>query len=149
MFLSALWTLVLSAVRILILTAPIHCRGSTGEQVMECYISPNLYRWRNKLIYIGGWVNCQQIFIFGWTIPLTVPFPRFLRQVKEHLFKSIWNFPISSMKMNGIHVHIICIYAYLEAIFYSVLPKSSQSMSRNWLTCGLRDVIECAMSSLR
>ncbi len=27
MFLSAVWTLIL--------TAPIHCRGSTGEQVME------------------------------------------------------------------------------------------------------------------
>ncbi len=28
MFLSAVWTLIL--------TAPIHCRGSIGEQVMEC-----------------------------------------------------------------------------------------------------------------
>ncbi len=31
MFLSAVWTLIL--------TAPIHCRGSIGEQVMECYFS--------------------------------------------------------------------------------------------------------------
>ncbi len=36
----------------LILTAPIHCRGSSGEQVMKCLISPNLFWWRNKLIYI-------------------------------------------------------------------------------------------------
>ncbi len=42
MFLSVVWTLIL--------TAPIHCRWSIGEQVMECYISPNLMR--NKLIYI-------------------------------------------------------------------------------------------------
>ncbi len=28
MFLSTVWTLIL--------TAPIHCRGSIGEQVMEC-----------------------------------------------------------------------------------------------------------------
>ncbi len=35
MFLSAVWTLIL--------TAPIHCRGSIAEQVMECYISPNLF----------------------------------------------------------------------------------------------------------
>ncbi len=35
-----------------ILTAPIHCRGSIGEQVMGCYISPNQFWWRNKLIYI-------------------------------------------------------------------------------------------------
>ncbi len=39
MFLSAVWTLIL--------TAPIHCRASIAEQVMYCYISP-----RNKLIYI-------------------------------------------------------------------------------------------------
>ncbi len=44
MFLSAVWTLIL--------TAPIHCRGSNGEQVMQCYISTNLSPWRNKLIYI-------------------------------------------------------------------------------------------------
>ncbi len=31
MFLSAVWTLIL--------TAPIHCRGSIGEQAMECYIT--------------------------------------------------------------------------------------------------------------
>ncbi len=36
----------------LILTAPIHCRASIGEQVMHCYISPNLFWRRNKLIYI-------------------------------------------------------------------------------------------------
>ncbi len=35
MFLSAVWTLIL--------TAPIHSRGSIGEQVMYCYTSPNLF----------------------------------------------------------------------------------------------------------
>ncbi len=44
MFLSAVWTLIL--------TAPIHCRGHIGEQVTECYISLNLFPMRNKLIYI-------------------------------------------------------------------------------------------------
>ncbi len=29
----------LSAVQTLILTAPIHCRASIAEQVMQCYIS--------------------------------------------------------------------------------------------------------------
>ncbi len=43
MFLSAVWTLIL--------TAPIHWGGSIGEQVMECYISLNLFPWRNKRIY--------------------------------------------------------------------------------------------------
>ncbi len=31
-----LWTLIL--------TAPIHCNGSIGEQVMQCYISLNLMK---------------------------------------------------------------------------------------------------------
>ncbi len=44
MFLSSVWTLIL--------TAPIHCRASIAETVMQCYISPNLFRSRNKLIYI-------------------------------------------------------------------------------------------------
>ncbi len=37
MFLSAVWTLIL--------TAPIHCRASIGEQMMQCYISPNLKKF--------------------------------------------------------------------------------------------------------
>ncbi len=59
----------------LILTAPIHCRASIGEQVMYCYISPNLFWWRNKLIYILDGLrvsNFQQIFIFEWTIILII-----------------------------------------------------------------------------
>ncbi len=42
MFLSAVWTLIL--------TVPIHCRRSIGEEVM--YIYHNLFGYRNKLIYI-------------------------------------------------------------------------------------------------
>ncbi len=41
MFLSAVWTLIL--------TAPIHCRASTAEQVMQCYISPNLMKKQTHL----------------------------------------------------------------------------------------------------
>ncbi len=44
MFLSAVWTLIL--------TAPIHCRASIAEQVIECYTSPNMLEGRSKLIYI-------------------------------------------------------------------------------------------------
>ncbi len=36
MLLSAVWTLIL--------TAPIHCRASIAETVMECYISTNLMK---------------------------------------------------------------------------------------------------------
>ncbi len=44
-----------------------------SEQVMQCLISPNLFRWRNKLItpYIAwGWVHFQLIFIFWWTVSI-------------------------------------------------------------------------------
>ncbi len=41
MFLSAVWTLIL--------TAPIHCRASIAEQVMQCYISPNLMKKQTHL----------------------------------------------------------------------------------------------------
>ncbi len=61
MFLSAVWTLIL--------TAPIHCRGSICEQVMECYISPNLIKKQAHLHL--GWPESEDIFgqfwIFGWT----------------------------------------------------------------------------------
>ncbi len=67
-----LLVIFLSAVCTLILTAPIHSRGSTCEQGMECFLQ---IWWRNKLIYIWmtwGWVNYQQVFIFGWTISLKI-----------------------------------------------------------------------------
>jgi len=63
MFLSAVWTLIL--------TAPIHCRASIGEQVMQCYISPNLMK---KLIYIVDDLKVktfQQMLVFELTIPLS------------------------------------------------------------------------------
>ncbi len=53
MFLSAVWTLIL--------TAPIHCRGSIAEQVMECYISPNLMKKQTHLHL--RWPEDEEIFI--------------------------------------------------------------------------------------
>ncbi len=63
MFLSAVWTLIL--------TAPIHCRASIAETVMQCYISPNLMKKQTHLHL--GWPKdiFQQIKFFGWTIPLS------------------------------------------------------------------------------
>ncbi len=45
-----MWIIVmcLSAVWTLILTAPIHCRAYIAEQVMQCYISPNLMKKHNS-----------------------------------------------------------------------------------------------------
>ncbi len=50
------WIIVmcLSTVWSLILTAPIHCRGSIGEQVMECYISPNMMKKQKLILILDG-----------------------------------------------------------------------------------------------
>ncbi len=56
----------------LILTAPIHCRASIAETVMQCYISPNLMK--NQTHIHLGWPEDEHIFskkfIFGWTFAL-------------------------------------------------------------------------------
>ncbi len=44
LWIIAVWTLIL--------TAPIHCKGSIGAQLMWSYISPNLFWWKSKLIYM-------------------------------------------------------------------------------------------------
>ncbi len=58
MFLSAVWTLIL--------TAPIHCRWidewSIAEQVMQCYISPNLMKKQTHLHL--GWPEGEHIFSY-------------------------------------------------------------------------------------
>ncbi len=69
---------VLSAVWTLILTAPIHCRASIDEQVMQCYISPNLFWWTLLLL---GWPESEDILIFGWIIPFRVWTLCFIRSV--------------------------------------------------------------------
>ncbi len=51
---------VLSAVWTLILTAPIHCRASIDEKVMQCYISPNLMKKQTHLHL--GWPEGEHIF---------------------------------------------------------------------------------------
>ncbi len=67
-FLSAVWTIIL--------TAPIHCRGSVDEQVMKRYISSNLFKLRNKLIYILGglWmIFCKLNFLMNYCFNLFAP----------------------------------------------------------------------------
>ncbi len=51
----------------LILTAPIHCRASIAETLMQCYISPNLMKKKNTHLYLGRPANS----ISGWTIAST------------------------------------------------------------------------------
>ncbi len=63
------WIIVmcLSAVWTLILTAPIHCRASIDETLMQCYISPNLTKKQTHL-HLGwpeGGVHFQQLKFLG------------------------------------------------------------------------------------
>ncbi len=58
MFLSAVWTLIL--------TAPIHCRGSIGEQVVNTFLQ--ICSEEENLIYILDGLKVSTFF--GWTIHL-------------------------------------------------------------------------------
>ncbi len=51
MFLSAVWTLIL--------TAPIHCRASIAETLMQYYISTNLMKKQTHLHL--GWPEGENI----------------------------------------------------------------------------------------
>ncbi len=66
MFLSAVWTLIL--------TAPIHCRASIAETLMQWHISPNLMKKQTHLNL--GLPEGEDIFsqfsFFGWTIALKI-----------------------------------------------------------------------------
>ncbi len=53
----------LSAVGTLILTAPIHCRGSTGEQVMLNFSKYVPMKTQSHLHL--GWPEGEYIYIFG------------------------------------------------------------------------------------
>ncbi len=55
MFLSAVWTLIL--------TAPIHCRGYIGEQVMLNLLNLSKSVQMKKLIHLHlGWFEGEHIF---------------------------------------------------------------------------------------
>ncbi len=58
MFLSAVWTLIL--------TAPIHCRASIAETLMQRHISTNLIKKQTHPNF--WWPENERIFISGWTI---------------------------------------------------------------------------------
>ncbi len=77
----------------LILTAPIHCKGSIGEQVIECQISPNLFQLRNELIYILDGLRLNIFFstflflgeLFFYYANVNIPFLDLWSLEKKHL----------------------------------------------------------------
>ncbi len=79
----------------LILTAPIHCRGSTGVQVMQCLISLNLLRKKHPYILDGLKVStfsANSIFWMNYSFKVMFPgsVTRAIREKREvravHLF---------------------------------------------------------------
>ncbi len=54
------WGLLRCSYQTLILTAPIHCRATISETVMQCYISPNLMKKQTHL-YLK-WHKGEHIF---------------------------------------------------------------------------------------
>ncbi len=100
MFLSAVWTLIL--------TAPIHCRGSTAEQVMECYISPNLMKkqthpnlaWLegvhifSKFSFLGE-LFLDIMFIFVCVLSYCSVFPHILLSIFVSALLQTWFWLIS------------------------------------------------------
>ncbi len=116
MFSSAVWTLVL--------TAPIHCRVSIAEQVMELKISPNLIWCRNKLIYTWTawvWVNysfktrsrrsCLCVFQFGNVsgcyIAQTISTTRISLAFAEHAVVSDEEFLLFSRSLSLPHCFLV------------------------------------------
>ncbi len=60
-YLNFLWIIVMFLISCLdIMTAPIHFRWYISEQV--CYISPNLFWWRNKIIYISDGLKLSKLW---------------------------------------------------------------------------------------
>ncbi len=78
----------------LILTAPIHCRASIAETLMQCYISPNLMKKQTHLHL--GWPEGENIFwtfilpldVLDWRINASKE-PPFLRVFIPH---TAWNY---------------------------------------------------------
>ncbi len=115
--------------------APIHCRGSIGEA--SDVMLPNLFPWRNKLIYIlGSWE--LNIFIFGRTIPLIVhTFAKhcdwvyllfaclvwgelciFLLSVVNRYRTGIWHTPLSPVRKLQRHLSQTIASAFLWSSIY-------------------------------
>ncbi len=76
MFLSAVWTLIL--------TAPIHWRGSICKQVKFCWFSLTLINKQTHTRHwmAWRWVNYQQMLIFEWSIPLMIYHERLNKEWK-------------------------------------------------------------------
>ncbi len=121
MFLSAVWTLIL--------TAPIHCRGSIAEQVMECYISPNLMKKQTHLHI--GWPEGEHISskflflgeLFFWEQPSS---PQNKISFSPHIH----------VKRKGIETRVcvcVCVFAYVCQIHLATV-LSSAALNRVWNT---------------
>ncbi len=102
MFLSAVWTLIL--------TAPIHRRGSMGEQVMQYYISQNLMKKQTHLHI--GWPESEDIlskFSFLGELFLFISWSHWVT------WPSVWTLTCSHIFLKE---ELFCIYKIVNVLHY-------------------------------
>ncbi len=94
----------------LILTAPIHCRGHIGKQVIAMQSSPNLFWRRNKLIYI---LDDLRVSTFSANVIFCVNY-----SFNNHCVIKIWaRFVIWCFCFSSPFVVILCLYCSRLACF--------------------------------
>ncbi len=103
MFLSAVWTLIL--------TAPIHCRGSIAEQISPS-ISKDGLGWSAFLAYFHFWMN--YFFMLSWRNPnlkLRVKFISnlFCNKLRNFFFFRILNTEDISYSLHPLECSLLCI----------------------------------------
>ncbi len=113
MFLSAVWTLIL--------TAPIHHRGSIGEQVMQCYISPNLMKKQTHQHL--AWPEWEQSFsILSFQGEL---FLKCMHMRRTDLCRNGWRLPPHAVQRS----HKVI---FIELV---LVPQQRALLQRHWHRC--------------
>ncbi len=125
------------------MTAPIHCRGSIGEHYALCdakfiqicfdeEINPST-SW-----VAWGWVNFQQIYIFGWHIALNIVFWQIFTQNKPfawflflHFTKKSKAFVLTDMRVSTIPLSNKALADWFTAVFPSLALHSETTASNS------------------
>ncbi len=129
MFLSAVWTLIL--------TAPIHCRASIAETLMECCVSPNLMKkqthlhlgfctqgeiWFVKCSFIKVLLNdllLSSVFIISRIVEFHFNWSYFCNHQSIHVVRSCHG---PSPDITGPSHRVSCVFWPLSVVTLSVSP---------------------------
>ncbi len=138
MFLSAAWSLIwhpFTAVNPLL-------------TVMECTFFSNMFPWRNKLIYIficpEGEYIFQQIFIFGWTIPLlTHTFSSDKSEILKEQNRTVWMCSSRKRNADGVFENFrlsLATFNYMSVCFCKALDLGDPHPWESTYALGLIDI---------